>query len=232
MKMKKMLALVLAGTMLASMALVAQADTITETDPETGETVTREVEGVDSSTLSSSSVSGNSAPAQSESEKRAAAESRAEALAAEAIGIPLTTIYAARAEGKELGEYISNSVYKVAGIDDVTPVAQGGNVIIDGQATNITFTVDKAYYAYTKPAQEQAAAVGGVAINVVDVKAPVRFSNAEVNFYTPGVTADQNIQIFQSVNGAWVSVDVKEVRADHVVANLTAPGVLVFVKVQ
>ena len=83
-----------------------------------------------------------------------------------------------------------------------------------------------------KPALAQPAAVGGTAINVVDVKAPVRFSNAVVNFYTPGVTADQNIQIFQYVNGTWASVTVNEVREDHVVANLTAPGVLVFVNVQ
>lgn len=216
MKMKKMLALALAGTIVASMSIMVSAE-----------------EESSSSSVSANSVSSSSeVVSKSANQLKAEAEERAEALAAEAIGIPLSTIYAANADGKEIGEYISNSVCKVAGIDEVTPVAQGGNVIIDGVKSNITFTVDKAYYAYTKPAQEQAAAVGGVAINVVDVKAPVRFSNAEVNFYTPGVTADQNIQIFQSVNGAWVSVDVKEVRADHVVANLTAPGVLVFVKVQ
>lgn len=212
MKMKKLLALALAGTIVASMSIMVSAE--------------EEVS-------SCSSVSENTVDYRSENEKKAAAESRAEALAAEAIGIPLTTIYAANAENKEIGEYISNSVYKVAGIEDVTPVAQGGGVIVDGQKTNITFSIDKAYYAYTKSAQAQAASVGGVAINVVDVKAPVRFSNAEVNFYTPGVVAGQNIQIFRAVDGgAWVSVDVKEVREDHVVANLTAPGVLVFVNVQ
>ena len=216
MKMKKMLALALAGTIVASMSIMVSAE-----------------EESSSSSVSANSVSSSSeVVSKSANQLKAEAEERAEALAAEAIGIPLSTIYAANAAGKEIGEYISNSVCKVAGIDEVTPVAQGGNVIIDGVKSNITFTVDKAYYAYTKPAQEQAAAVGGVAINVVDVKAPVRFSNAEVNFYTPGITADQNIQIFQSVDGSWVSVDVKEVRADHVVANLTAPGVLVFVKVQ
>lgn len=216
MKMKKMLALALAGTIVASMSIMVSAE-----------------EESSSSSVSANSVSSSSeVVSKSANQLKAEAEERAEALAAEAIGIPLSTIYAANADGKEIGEYISNSVCKVAGIDEVTPVAQGGNVIIDGVKSNITFTVDKAYYAYTKPAQEQAAAVGGVAINVVDVKAPVRFSNAEVNFYTPGITADQNIQIFQSVDGSWVSVDVKEVRADHVVANLTAPGVLVFVKVQ
>ncbi|NBJ92479.1 hypothetical protein [Parablautia muri] len=204
MNAKKLMALALATVSVASMSMMASAE---------------------------ESVSSNSVQ-KSAYEAKAEAESRAEALAAEAIGIPLTTIYAANAEGKEIGEYISNSVYKVAGIDEVTPVAQGGNVIVDGKQTNISFTVDKAYYTYTASAQAQAASVGGTAINVVDVKAPVRFSNAEVNFYTPGVTAEQNIQIFQASNGSWVSVDVKEVREDHVVANLTAPGVLVFVKVQ
>ncbi|RKI91576.1 hypothetical protein D7V94_09935 [Parablautia intestinalis] len=221
MKMKKLLALVLAGTMMASLSMVASASTLSE----------EELEELSESFVSGSSVSENSV-AKSENEARADREAKAEALAAEAIGIPLSTIYAARAEDKEIGEYISNSVYKVAGIDVVTPVAQGGDVIVDGEKTNITFTIDKPYYAYVKPALAQAAAVGGTAINVVDVKAPVRFSNAVVNFYTPGVTADQNIQIFQYVNGTWASVTVNEVREDHVVANLTAPGVLVFVNVQ
>lgn len=221
MKMKKLLALVLAGTMMASLSMVASASTPSE----------EELEKLSESFVSGSSVSENSV-AKSENEIRADREAKAEALAAEAIGIPLSTIYAARAEDKEIGEYISNSVYKVAGIDVVTPVAQGGDVIVDGEKTNITFTIDKPYYAYVKPALAQAAAVGGTAINVVDVKAPVRFSNAVVNFYTPGVTADQNIQIFQYVNGTWASVTVNEVREDHVVANLTAPGVLVFVNVQ
>ncbi len=221
MKMKKLLALVLAGTMMTSLSMVASASTPSE----------EELEKLSESFVSGSSVSENSV-AKSENEARADREAKAEALAAEAIGIPLSTIYAARAEDKEIGEYISNSVYKVAGIDVVTPVAQGGDVIVDGEKTNITFTIDKPYYAYVKPALAQAAAVGGTAINVVDVKAPVRFSNAVVNFYTPGVTADQNIQIFQYVNGTWASVTVNEVREDHVVANLTAPGVLVFVNVQ
>ena len=234
MKMKKLLALALAGTMMASLSMVASARTWTEEIPN----MVQDEDGnwyQDGTILveysDSSSVSGNSV-AKSENEARADREAKAEALAAEAIGIPLSTIYAARAEDKEIGEYISNSVYKVAGIDVVIPVAQGGDVIVDGEKTNITFTIDKPYYAYVKPALAQAAAVGGTAINVVDVKAPVRFSNAVVNFYTPGVTADQNIQIFQYVNGTWASVTVNEVREDHVVANLTAPGVLVFVNVQ
>ncbi len=219
MNMKKVLALALAGTIVASMSIMATAAEGSSSVSSNGASV------------SSNSASGGGGGSQS-SDSDAKAEERAEALAAEAIGIPLSTLYAASAEGKEIGEYISNSVYKVAGLDDVTPVAQGGNVIIDGVQTNITFSIDKPHFAFIASAKAQAAAVGGRAINVVNVKAPVRFSNAEVNFYTPGVTADQNIQIFQYAGGAWVSVDVKEVRADHVVANLTAPGVLVFVDVQ
>ncbi len=259
MKMKKVLALALAGTMLASMSMVASAaapmtpsqllDKLQTEYPDMG------IVGVgepfeseyawyyDVYTESgenreyffwkgTGSCSSGAQSSKSENELKAEAEARAEARAAEAIGIPLTTIYAANADGKEIGEYISNSVCKVAGINEVTPVAQGGNVIVDGEQTNITFTIDKPYYAYVEPAQAQAAAVGGKAINVVDVKAPVRFSNAEVNFFTPGVTADKNIQIFQYVDGTWASVEVKEVREDHVVANLTGLGVFVFVEVQ
>ena len=49
----------------------------------------------------------------------------------------------------------------------------------------------------------------------------------------PGVTAGQNIQVYQYdyANGQWISVAVAEVREDHVVVDMTSLGVLAFFEV-
>jgi hypothetical protein len=68
-------------------------------------------------------------------------------------------------------------------------------------------------------------------INVVDVESTVGdFATAEVNFYMPGVTADNNVAVRQLVNGAWEEVGVAEVREDHVVVEMTGLGTLMFVQ--
>ncbi len=248
MKMKKLFALALAGAMLASMSTTAFAAEPPATASEfltlfpqfEGVLDIVEVEnGFDyivSRPDGSITVVWYRYPSSSSSEPyvetEADREARAEALAAKEIGIPLETIYAAREEDKSISEYMNNFVDEVFDLDEVVPVGQGGSVIVNGEETNQTFTIAKAYYAYTKFAKEQAASVGGTAINVVDVKSSMYFDNATVNFYMPGVTADRNIQIFRYVDGAWESQEITEIREDHVVANLTGPGVLVFVEVQ
>lgn len=49
----------------------------------------------------------------------------------------------------------------------------------------------------------------------------------------PGVTAGQNIQVYQYdyINGQWTSVAVAEIREDHVVVDMTSLGVLAFIEV-
>lgn len=159
-------------------------------------------------------------------------EAEAEALAIKATGIPQEAWFGAEEEGKSIGEYMSNSVLEVPGLDEVTPVGQGGNVIIDGKASNVTLSVQKPLLFHVNSAKTQAEAVSGKVLNVVDIKTSVSFGNATVNFYMPGVTADTKVQVYQYADKQWTSVGVAEVREDHVVVDMTRPGVLAFFEVQ
>lgn len=233
MKMKKYLALLLAGTLMLSIAIVASAE-----------------ESSSSSSTSSSSVSSNSTvtkkstPSAAElkeaaqkaeeaaAEAAAAEESKVNALAAEELGIPMATINAATEAGKTIGEYYNNAVTETPGLETVTPIAQGGGVIIDGTPSNQSFSISKPVSAQVDSAKAQAAALNGTVLNVVDVDGAVFFENASVNFYMPGVTGAEKIQVYQLADGQWNAVTVAEVRADHVVVNMTDYGVLAFIQVQ
>ena len=91
----------------------------------------------------------------------------------------------------------------------------------------------KVLSGHTDAAKAQAAAIGGRVLNVARIDASVYFDTATVNFYMPGVTAGQNIQVYQYdyANGQWISVTVAEVREDHVVVDMTSLGVLAFFEV-
>lgn len=159
-------------------------------------------------------------------------ESEAIALAIKATGIPYEAWATAAKDGKSIAEYFSNTVMTVPGLDEATPVGQGGNVVIDGKNTGATISIQKPLLAHVDSAKSMASTIGGRVLNVVGVETSAVFEKATVNFYLPGVTAQQNIQIYQYVAGEWVSVNVVEVRADHVVADLTSLGILAFVEVQ
>ncbi len=137
---------------------------------------------------------------------------------------------AAAEEGKTVGEYMNNAVTELPGLDKVTPVAQGGHVIINGAPSNQTFSVLKPYYAYVTFAKTFANSIGGKVLNVATIKASVSFNTATVNFYAKGVKAGQNIKVYQYVNGSWVEVEVAEIRDDHVVVNMKSLGTLAFVQ--
>lgn len=159
--------------------------------------------------------------------------SEAEALAIQATGIPMATTLAAAEENKSVGEYMNNAVVAAPGLENAVPVSQGGSVIINGQPSNQTFSVLKVLSGHTDAAKAQAAAIGGRVLNVARIDASVYFDTATVNFYMPGVTAGQNIQVYQYdyANGQWISVVVAEVREDHVVVDMTSLGVLAFFEV-
>ena len=159
--------------------------------------------------------------------------SEAAALAAEASGIPMATSIAASEENKSVGEYMNNAVVAAPGLENAVPISQGGNVIINGAPSNQTFSVLKVLSGHTDAAKAQAAAIGGRVLNVARIDASVYFDTATVNFYMPGVTAGQNIQVYQYdyVSGQWISVAVAEVREDHVVVDMTSLGVLAFFEV-
>lgn len=122
------------------------------------------------------------------------------------------------------GEYYNNAVTETFGIEEATPVAQGGNLVVDGVVTNMTAIISKVDVAFVDSVR---ATQEGTVLNVVDVRFPAKA--ATINFYMPGVAADANIVALQYVDGAWVEVEVVEVRADHVVLNLKQNGKVAFI---
>ncbi len=237
----------------SSNTLVALAgETSTETTPpETttqppAETTTGSTKPEDSSSTSSSTVEPTYDPTpesvKSEeeileeiivAERVAAAEADAHQAAqiARETGIPTSISVQAESEDKSVAEYMNNAVTELPGLTDLTPVAQGGQVIINGAPTNQSFSVQKPLTVQVQAAQAQAEALGGNIMNVANVKGSVSFETATVNFYMPGVTAGQNIQVYQLKDGTWNSVTVSEIREDHVVVDMTSYGILAFIEV-
>lgn len=146
------------------------------------------------------------------------------------IGIPAVTV-AAIAEGKLVHEYLANAVTGIWGMDSVIPVAQGGNVILDGKETNVTFPVLKPELSRVYSAKDYAAALGGAVLNVVKIDTHVSFDIANVNFYMPGITGEENIHVYtySDSTNTWTELTITEKRADHIVVNMTGTGVLAFI---
>lgn len=146
-------------------------------------------------------------------------------------GIPAAVVTDAAEEGKTVGEYINNAVVEVPGLTEVTPVGQGGHVIINGAPSNITFIVAKPDATAIKSAKAEADGLGGKVLNVVNVKSSItKFNTAKVNYYLKGIKAGQNVKVYQLVNGEWVELTVAEIREDHVVVDMTSLGTLLFVE--
>ena len=145
-------------------------------------------------------------------------------------GIPAAVVAAAAAANMTVGEYRNNTVVETPGLDkaDTLPVGQGGHVIINGAATNVTFTCVKQNQATVEEAKKLAGDLGYKVFNVLGVKGPGKFKVATVNFYVKGLKAGKNVKVFQLVNGKLVEVKVVEVREDHVVVDMTQLGTLVF----
>jgi len=147
------------------------------------------------------------------------------------VGDPSITV-AAIEEDKLVGEYMNNAVTGTWLLENVIPVAQGGDVIVDGVQTDLTFVL-KADADHSGAAIKFAENMGGKVLNVVTVKNPVTlgFSVANVNFYTPGITDGQNVKVYKYNKGEWVEFNVTEVREDHVVVDMTSGGVIAFIEV-
>ena len=199
--MKKVFALAMAGAMVVSMPVMAA------TSPTASAVASQAVVA-----SASSGTSGVSVPSNGMNSAETAVAS------------------AAAAEGKTVGEYMNNAVTELPGLENVTPVGQGGHVIINGAPSNQTFSVLKPVLAYVNSAKTLANGLGGRVLNVATIKASVSFNTATVNFYAKGVKAGQNIKVYQYVNGTWVEVEVTEIRDDHVVVNMTSLGTLAFVE--
>ena len=146
------------------------------------------------------------------------------------IGVPAITVQAIN-EDKLVHEYMANAVTGIWDMDSVIPVAQGGDVILDGQKSNVTFPVLKPELSRVYSAKDLAASLGGSVLNVVKVETHVGFGVANVNFYMPGITGAENIHVYtyNEATNTWAELNVTEKRADHVVVNLTGTGVLAFI---
>ena len=144
-----------------------------------------------------------------------------------------STAEAAAAEGKSVGEYTNNAVVEVPGLTEVTPLGQGGHVIINGAPSNVTFFLTKPSAAAVTSAKSQAQILGGKVLNVVGTASQVvnEFGTAQVNFYAKGIKSGQLIKVYQLIDGEWVELEVTEIREDHVVVNMTSHGVLAFIEV-
>lgn len=142
-----------------------------------------------------------------------------------------TAVETAAAEvSMSVGEYTNNAIVSTPGLSstDTLPVGQGGKIIVNGVATNMTVILRKADAATVKSAK---AAATGKIINLVNAKLPVAKGNTvTVNFYVKGLAGTENVTAFQLVNGEWVPVTVKEIRLDHIVLDLTQSGPVMFVQ--
>ncbi len=113
-----------------------------------------------------------------------------------------------------------------------TVTYQGGRVEINGGKSNVTFTIKVPSSSVMSSANQLAGKLGGSLLSCINTSSPgASFSNAKVNFYVGGVTAGDNIAVYQNQNGSWVQLPVAEVRQDHVVVNMTKHGDLAFVRV-
>ena len=77
-----------------------------------------------------------------------------------------TVADAAAAENKTVGEYMNNAVTEVPGLDEATPLGQGGHVIINGAPSNQTFSVLKPERGTVDSAKVYAENLGGKVLNV------------------------------------------------------------------
>lgn len=146
------------------------------------------------------------------------------------VGDPGITV-AAIDEHKLVGEYMANAITGIWAMDSVIPVGQGGNVILDGVKSNVTFPVQKPELSRVYSAKNYAASVGGTVCNVVKIDTHVGFGTANVNFYMPGITGQENIHVLQynEDSNSWVDLNVTEIRVDHVCVDMKSVGTFAFI---
>jgi len=154
------------------------------------------------------------------------------------VGDPNVTT-AAIEEDKLVGEYMNNAVTGIWAMDKVIPVAQGDGAVIDGVQSDLTFSVLKPELRRVYTIKDAAAEMGGTVLNVVKIGIPaeLKYTTANVNFYTPGIVDGQNVKVFQysyseGDDDIWTELNVTEVREDHVLVDIpNNGGVIAFVEV-
>lgn len=196
-----------------------------------------------SSSSSSSSSSGSShkkTAAEKEAEERARAEEAAEREAQErAYQAALEMKREAEeggfgdvenmldAENRDMSseEWNNNAIVNTPGMDVSLPVSAGqDSVVIDGEKTNITPTIEKADVAFVDSIEREK---DGVLLNVFQVSYPST-DDAEITFDLPGLNGGNNVVAYQYINGVWTQVEMKEVRDGHVTLLVQGDGVVAF----
>ena len=113
-----------------------------------------------------------------------------------------------------------------------TMTYQGGKIEINGNRSNVTFTIKVPASGTISSANSLAAKIGGSLVSCVDTSSPgVSFSTAKVNYFVGGVQAGENIAAYQLQGKNWVQLPVVEVRKDHVVVNMSRHGTIAFIRV-
>ena len=152
-------------------------------------------------------------------------------VAASTLSAQSSAVETAAAEvSMSVGEYTNNAIVSTPGLSaaDTLSVGQGGKIIVNGVATNMTVILRKVDAATVKSAKTAAT---GKILNLVNAKLPVAKGNTvTVNFYVKGLAGTENVTVLQLVNGEWVPVTVKEIRLDHIVLDLTQSGPVMFVQ--
>lgn len=138
----------------------------------------------------------------------------------------------ADAAGKSISEFVSNSITMTPGLADAVAIAQGGGCVINGAASNATFSLDRVEVEVADYAVSKAKSVGGNVLNVVRISAPgVNFSDAEVGFRVEGVKAGDQIRVYKAVEGDWQEVEVVEVSDNNIKIKMDSVGIFNFVKI-
>lgn len=122
-------------------------------------------------------------------------------------------------------EWNNNAVLNTPGMDLSLPVSAGqGSVVIGGEKTNITPTIEKADAAFVDSINREK---DGILLNLFHVSYPST-DDAEITFDLPGLNGGNNIVVYQYINGVWTEVEMKEVRDGHVTLHMQSNGVVAF----
>lgn len=122
-------------------------------------------------------------------------------------------------------EWNNNAILNTPGMDLSLPVSAGqGSVMIGGEKTNITPTIEKADAAFADSINREK---DGILLNVFQVSYPST-DDAEITFDLPGLNGGNNIAVYLYRNGVWTEVEVTEVRDGHVTLHMQGDGVVAF----
>ncbi len=206
--MKKLIALILAGAMVCAMPVMAAGSTSPSSES-VKKAATVEV----------------SVPAPAPAAAVVATEP---ASVSEAETVSASVQEAATENNQSVAEYMNNAVSSLPGVTDVTPMAP--DVVMINGAASRAVKLAKPNNAVVSTAKAHAANLGGKLMNVITIKSSAKFQTAQINMLTMGVKAGDNIKVYQMVGGQLVELKVLEIRADHVVFDVTGPGTIMFVQ--